>query len=108
LALSYPFTELAGVAGVTAEQLEALDHRARELRSERARKALRAAAARGATLGAPRKISEATRRRATELREAGKTYREIAATLTAEGHERGPGLTEWNLRHAQRLLSRQA
>lgn len=108
-ALTYPFSRLTRAAyevGVTLEQLEHLSNSARQLRRELGRNGMEQRRLQGEPLGRPLVISEATYRRALTLESEGLTHAQIAATLTAEGHARGNGSTEWTRHSAGRLLAR--
>lgn len=77
----------------------------RSLIAQRTREALVATRERGTVLGRPRIISDATYRRAFELRASGATWRETAEALSVEGHKRGDGSALWAISNVRRLLA---
>jgi hypothetical protein len=108
-ALTYPFsrlTQAAAEVGVTLEQLEHLSNSAKELRRELGRNGMERRRLQGEQIGRPLVISEAAYLRALTLESEGLSHAEIATTLTAEGHARGNGSTEWTRHSAGRLLAR--
>jgi DNA invertase Pin-like site-specific DNA recombinase len=76
----------------------------RQMIGDRTRVALAAARERGTVLGRPRIVAEATYVQAKALQDSGLSLAQIARELTAEGHARANGSTEWTRSAVHALL----
>lgn len=77
----------------------------REMIGDRTRRALQAARAQGTRLGRPRGVDDETLRLIRMLREAGKSYASIAASLDAEGVPTAQG-GKWQAATVRKLYQR--